>query len=198
MELNNSSSMSFGIEMSNGDMNVLIHKNDPIPIEVKRSFANGLAMQTHRDGKKSIAIKVFQGEELPKACENFFLGQLELSNIGCPMNIEVSFRLNTDDTILNVRVRDLSRKKNETGWKVISNMKGRLSKHDEEQHNQYANAACLEEFVNRTRFYPGTNLEMCKYDLIKGAFERILITPVIESQDLFDKLNKLEKGISCR
>ena len=72
---------------------------------------------------KQFKHTVFQREELPKTWENFFLGQLELSNIGCPMNIEVPFRLNTDDTILNVRVRVLSSKTNETGWKVISNMK---------------------------------------------------------------------------
>ena len=73
---------------------------------------------------KQFKHTVFQREELPKTWENFFLGQLELSNIGCPMNIEVPFRLNTDDTILNVRVRVLANVRvNETGWKVISNMK---------------------------------------------------------------------------
>ena len=47
--------MSFGIEMSNGDMNVLIYKNDPIPIEGKRSFANGQAIQTYRVSTRRVA-----------------------------------------------------------------------------------------------------------------------------------------------
>ena len=66
--------LSLGIELSNGEMNVLIPKNTEIP------YTKTIKYTTTKDYQSKILLKVFQGERLV-ANANEFLGECILENI---------------------------------------------------------------------------------------------------------------------
>ena len=66
--------LSLGLELANGEMDILIKKNTPIPCEKEVKY------RTVRDNQPNIKVKVYQGErKLAKG--NKYLGECLISNI---------------------------------------------------------------------------------------------------------------------
>jgi len=93
---------ALGIETVGGIMDILIHRNAPIPTRVSRTFA------TSRDDQDTVRIQIFEGTSR-QVEENRFLGELVLE--GLPpaprgdVRVEVAFQINADG-MLDVAARD--------------------------------------------------------------------------------------------
>ena len=82
---------SLGIELDNGEMDVILSKNTIIPCECIKSY------EFEIKNKNKIIIKAYEGEKR-LAKENIFLGIIEIANIvpnqGTKIRIDVNFILN--------------------------------------------------------------------------------------------------------
>lgn len=90
------SSHSLGIEINDGDMNVLVPKNSKLPAEAKRSYTNQLVNQTE------CHISVYTGEE-KKTGRNSLLGEFTLSGIPAfqlhEADIEVTMKIDSSNMV---------------------------------------------------------------------------------------------------
>lgn len=95
--------LSLGIEVKGGLMEVIIPRNNKIPVKKSKVFT------TAADAQTEVEIGVYQGER-PLAKDNFFLGSFKLTGIppaprGVPQ-IEVTFDIDSNG-IVNVSAKDL-------------------------------------------------------------------------------------------
>lgn len=95
--------LSLGIELADGSVEKIIHRNMPIPLEFKKLFT------TNIDGQTSISIHVVQGEK-PLASECRSLAKFDLRGIP-PMNasiprLEITFKIDADG-LLTVEAKEL-------------------------------------------------------------------------------------------
>jgi molecular chaperone DnaK len=67
--------LSLGVELASGAMDVVIPRNEPIPVEKWRR--GDQAFTTQKDRQKSIRFKVWQGER-PMAADNSYVGEVIL------------------------------------------------------------------------------------------------------------------------
>ncbi|WP_113075339.1 molecular chaperone DnaK [Petrotoga sp. 9PW.55.5.1] len=96
--------LSLGIEVKGGLMEVIIPRNNKIPVKKSKVFTTAV------DGQTEVEISVYQGER-PLAKDNFFLGSFKLAGIppaprGVPQ-IEVTFDIDSNG-IVNVSAKDLA------------------------------------------------------------------------------------------
>ena len=88
---------SLGIELDNGEMDVIISKNTTIPHECIKSY------EFEIKNKNKIIIKAYEGEKR-LAKENIFLGIIEIANIvpnqGKKIRIDVNFSLDINGTLI--------------------------------------------------------------------------------------------------
>jgi molecular chaperone DnaK (HSP70) len=113
--------LSLGVETIGGIMSVMIPRNSPIPISVKRVYSNDTS------GETSVVIKVFEGER-SMTKDNFFVGEFELTGLTqAPIGfhkIEVTFTIDINGMI-TVTAEDL-RQNNKTSICVTGHC-GRLT-----------------------------------------------------------------------
>ena len=88
---------SLGIELDNGEMDVILSKNTIIPHECIKSY------EFEIKNKNKIIIKAYEGEKR-LAKENIFLGIIEITNIvpnqGKKIRIDVNFSLDINGTLI--------------------------------------------------------------------------------------------------
>lgn len=93
---------ALGIETVGGIMDILIHRNAPIPTRVARTFA------TSRDEQDTVRIQIYEGTSRDVE-ENRFLGELVLEGLPIAprgdVRVEVGFQI-TADGMLDVSARD--------------------------------------------------------------------------------------------
>ncbi|OLY82949.1 Heat shock protein SSB [Smittium mucronatum] len=113
--------LSLGVEMQGGVMGVVVPRNTPIPVIMKRTFTTTVDSQT------TVEFPIYEGER-PMTKDNNLLGNFELNGIiPAPRNVpelECTFDLNADG-ILKVTAMDKA-----SGRKAditISNSTGHLS-----------------------------------------------------------------------
>lgn len=115
-------SLSLGIEIIGGIMNVLIPRNSVIPIKRKKKFT------TDSDYETSVIVKICEGER-KMTKDNFFVGEFELFGIeSAPRGIaqiEITFSVDVNG-IISVSAIDLKNSNNKKTISINSN-KGRLS-----------------------------------------------------------------------
>jgi len=96
--------LSIGIDTC-GEMNVMIKRNSPLPIEVSEIFT------TETDFQKSVNIKVFEGERVLTK-DNHFLGNFEITDLPSVkkgvLRIEVLFNIDNDG-IINIVAKILDK-----------------------------------------------------------------------------------------
>jgi len=93
--------LSLGLELNNGEMDILIPRNTTIP------FKNVKNYKTIKDNQELIILKLYQGER-KLAKENKFLGKLQINIPPKPrgkVRIEVTFALDING-VLKVSVKD--------------------------------------------------------------------------------------------
>ena len=93
--------LSLGLELNNGEMDVLIPRNTTIPCEKVEKYQNA------RDNQTKLGVKVYQGER-KVAKENKFLGKLQINIPPKPrgkVRIEVTFALDING-VLKVSAKD--------------------------------------------------------------------------------------------
>ena len=116
-------SLSLGVEINGGIMDIIIPRNSIIPVTKKNWYTNDTENET------LIEIKIFEGErKLTK--DNFFVGKFELSNL-TPLpkgsaKIELSFSIDVNG-IINVIAEDLHNPDNIKNIQINNNKK-KLSK----------------------------------------------------------------------
>jgi molecular chaperone DnaK len=96
-------SHALGIASAGDVFSILITKNTPIPVEMRRVFT------THQDGQTEVEVSVYQGQKR-YASKNQRLGDFVLEGIP-PMprmhpKVDVAFKID-EDGILAVRAQDL-------------------------------------------------------------------------------------------
>jgi molecular chaperone DnaK len=100
--------LSLGIELANGQMDVIIRANEPIPVTKWRKGSQ--AFTTQRDGQESIRFRVYQGER-PIAGDNEFIGEVVLNLATArpagEVRVNCEFTVNHDG-ILHVSAKDTS------------------------------------------------------------------------------------------
>ena len=121
------SPLSLGLETDNGKMTVLIPRNTPLPTEKTETFT------TLYDNQDIVLIEVYEGERA-RTMDNNLLGRFYLTGIdknerGTPQ-INVTFSVN-ENGILNVSAID--KQTQNKGNLIITNDKGRLTKHEIEE-----------------------------------------------------------------
>ena len=88
---------SLGIELDNGEMDVIISKNTTVPCECIKSY------EFEIKNKNKIIIKAYEGEKR-LAKENIFLGIIEIANIvpnqGKKIRIDVKFLLDINGSLI--------------------------------------------------------------------------------------------------
>jgi molecular chaperone DnaK (HSP70) len=109
---------SLGIEDYYGDMNVILKKGSEFPIEGKKIFERNLNILDDR----RLILKVYEGDD-PIATNNHFIGQLEVSNINTPIQIEVSLRVDRCG-IVELRVTNISRNDRSQTSIIFNNAEG--------------------------------------------------------------------------
>ncbi|KUK81242.1 MAG: Chaperone protein DnaK [Petrotoga mobilis] len=95
--------LSLGVEVKGGLMEVIIPRNNKIPVKKSKVFTTSV------DGQTEVEVRVYQGER-PLARDNFFLGSFTLTGIapaprGVPQ-IEVAFDIDSNG-IVSVSAKDL-------------------------------------------------------------------------------------------
>ncbi|ABX32343.1 chaperone protein DnaK [Petrotoga mobilis SJ95] len=95
--------LSLGVEVKGGLMEVIIPRNNKIPVKKSKVFTTSV------DGQTEVEVRVYQGER-PLARDNFFLGSFTLTGIppaprGVPQ-IEVTFDIDSNG-IVSVSAKDL-------------------------------------------------------------------------------------------
>lgn len=101
--LTNVTPLTLGVELSNGAMDVLIHRATRIPVSRSDYYT------TAQDNQGSVIVKVYEGESLD-AKQNSLLGKFSLPVQRAPLGVpkvEVQFSINSDG-IFTVSARDLS------------------------------------------------------------------------------------------
>ncbi|HNT29306.1 MAG TPA: Hsp70 family protein, partial [bacterium] len=82
---------------------VLIEKNEPLPIERTSIFTNA------SDNQRTVRVGVYQGDRTRKS-ESHLMGEILLADLRAAkrgeLKIQVTFEVNTDG-VLNVRAMDL-------------------------------------------------------------------------------------------
>lgn len=115
-------SLSLGVEVIGGIMNVLIPRNSIIPIKRKRKYT------TDSDFETSVHVKIYEGER-KMTKNNFLVGEFELFGIDSAprgiAQIEITFSVDING-IINVSALDLKNNDNTKTININSN-KGRLS-----------------------------------------------------------------------
>lgn len=121
IHLQNVTSLSLGVEVSGGIMNVLIPRGTKIPVEKSRDYT------TDSDYVDSVNIKVFEGERTMTK-DNFFVGEFELTGIEkAPRGIaeiEVTFTIDVNGIIT---VKAENSKTNDLESIIVNSNKNRLS-----------------------------------------------------------------------
>jgi len=102
--------LSLGVEVKGGLMEVIIPRNNKIPVKKSKTFTTSV------DGQTEVEIGVYQGER-PLARDNFFLGSFKLTGIapaprGVPQ-IEVAFDIDSNG-IVSVSAKDLGTQKQQS------------------------------------------------------------------------------------
>ncbi len=100
--------LSLGLELANGQMDVIIRANEQIPVTKWRKGPQ--AFTTQRDGQESIRFRIYQGER-PIAADNEFVGEvvLHLATTRPAGEVRVNCLFKVDhDGILHVRAEDTS------------------------------------------------------------------------------------------
>ena len=112
-------SLSIGLELGGGIMDVLIPRGTIIPFKKTRKYT------TDTDNMESINIKIFEGERsLTK--DNFLIGEFTLNGIekakrGIP-EIMITFEIDAN-SIINIKAEDLNNVLNKKGIKITNNNK---------------------------------------------------------------------------
>lgn len=116
-------SLSMGVEVIGGVMNVLIPRNSKIPIKRKKIFT------TDSDYQDVVTIKIYEGEREMTA-DNYFIGKFDLTNIEkAPRGvakIEIIFEIDANG-IVNISAVDKNNCNNKNKIKIKSNT-SRLTK----------------------------------------------------------------------
>ncbi|POZ91955.1 molecular chaperone DnaK [Petrotoga halophila] len=102
--------LSLGVEVKGGLMEVIIPRNNKIPVKKSKTFTTSV------DGQTEVEVRVYQGER-PLAKDNFFLGSFKLTGIapaprGVPQ-IEVAFDIDSNG-IVSVSAKDLGTQKQQS------------------------------------------------------------------------------------
>jgi len=102
--------LSLGVEVKGGLMEVIIPRNNKIPVKKSKVFTTAV------DGQTEVEVRVYQGER-PLARDNFFLGSFKLTGIppaprGVPQ-IEVTFDIDSNG-IVSVSAKDLGTQKQQS------------------------------------------------------------------------------------
>lgn len=102
--------LSLGVEVKGGLMEVIIPRNNKIPVKKSKVFTTSV------DGQTEVEVRVYQGER-PLARDNFFLGSFKLTGIppaprGVPQ-IEVTFDIDSNG-IVSVAAKDLGTQKQQS------------------------------------------------------------------------------------
>ncbi|CAH1432934.1 unnamed protein product [Lactuca virosa] len=157
--------LSLGTEVDGDIMSVIIPRNTPIPTKKTDTFI------TVYDNQSSMETMVYQGERT-RSTDNFLLGSFIISGIPpAPKGVSVvedCFEIDVNG-ILTVTSKVVSTGKTEK--LTVTNLSGRLSKHEIEKMMKDAEKFKLEdqEFKSKAEAYNA--LEECIYDLenkIKG------------------------------
>jgi molecular chaperone DnaK len=102
--------LSLGVEVKGGLMEVIIPRNNKIPVKKSKVFTTSV------DGQTEVEVRIYQGER-PLARDNFFLGSFKLTGIppaprGVPQ-IEVTFDIDSNG-IVSVSAKDLGTQKQQS------------------------------------------------------------------------------------
>jgi L1 cell adhesion molecule like protein len=116
--------MSLGVEVTNGFMSVIIHRNSKVPAKYTKIY------ETTCDNQQEVEVKIYEGEET-MASDNRLLGEFVIQNIprghAGEQKFMVTFDIN-DEGILHVTAQLLNSDE-EHGIRITEH-KGRLSDND--------------------------------------------------------------------
>lgn len=132
-------SLSLGVELIGGVMDILVPRKTCLPCEMSKVFT------TDMDDVNSVIIKIYEGER-SMTKNNYFVGEFELGNIppaprGYP-EIEVTFSIDSNG-IISVTAKDLRTK--ESNSITVSGNKRRLT---QEQINELVDICRKQEYMD--------------------------------------------------
>lgn len=156
--------LSIGIETEGGLMTTVIERGSPIPTKTK------YILTTPTDNQTRVAIRVFEGERA-LACNNIFLGTLELSDLP-PLprgviQVIVTFKIDSSG-ILTVTAEERSSMEFEKI--TIHFEKGRLSEEDIDRMLKEADEFGEEDEIERERIRHRNNLDNYIRSITRAAF----------------------------
>jgi len=110
MRLMDVTSLTLGVEVMGGIMDIVVDRNTPIPLEVSRFYS------TDTDEVDSVLIKVYEGER-SLTSYNTQIGEFELCNIpiyprGIP-EIEIIFKIDANGIVTVTAIEEENKEKNE-------------------------------------------------------------------------------------
>ena len=132
-------SLSLGVELLGGVMDILVPRKTSLPCEMSKVFT------TDKDEVDSVVVKIYEGER-SMTKNNYFVGEFELGNIppaprGYP-EIEVTFAIDTNG-IISVTAKDL--RTSESNSITVSGNKRRLT---QEEINELVNMCRKQEYMD--------------------------------------------------
>lgn len=146
-------SLGIGSREDRDEMSVVIPRNTPIPVQIKKTYT------TFYDNQTTVRFQIRQGES-PNALQNFLLGEFKLTGFpiapkGVP-KFDVTFQIN-ENGILTVTARDTAT--GATNGITIENVTGRLKKEQ------------IEKMIEDNESYREKDLRRKKIALAKNALE---------------------------
>ena len=179
-------SMSIGIENAYGEMDKLIAKNQSLPISFTKVYEGGLKIDTTKN-KTDIIIKVYQGEK-EYVKDNYFVGELKLSNIKLPLKLQVKLQVNEDNSF-KIQLQDLSKWFSKTNETTLTNWEHRI---DESTIERIMNDDSRDKFLDSERI-SHKNVRMLNYRELSQAFEKSLHKPIELDETFIEKIEKLNE-----
>lgn len=156
-------SLSLGVELIGGVMDILVPRKTCLPCEMSKVFT------TDKDDVDSVIVKIYEGER-SMTKNNYFVGEFELGNIppaprGYP-EIEVTFSIDTNG-IISVTAKDL--RTSESNSITVSGNKRRLT---HEEINELVEMCRRQEYMDYIEKEKKVH-HYCIYDLCQAILENI-------------------------
>ena len=184
--------LSLGVETMGGIMDILIPRKSIIPVEQSREYS------TDADYVDSVIIKIFEGERT-MTCDNFFVGEFELSGIDpAPRGIpEINVTFNIDQNGI-ITVMAENEKTNDANSLTVTGNKGRLS--DDEIERLIEESKMLEfrdQLEKRKKLFHYQIDDFCNNILVNLTRDEFKLTD-IDKKIVTDDVNKVLSWLKAK